>query len=63
MDEEITRRKFFSELCSKDTAKTVLGAWYGFAKEVKKKKVISPDEAGLLLARRIQSIKDSRKEG
>jgi hypothetical protein len=63
MSEEMTRRKFFSELCSKDTAKTVLGAWYGFTNEVKKEKPISCDDAGFKLGRKLQSIKVSRKEG
>jgi len=52
MQEDITRRKFFTEICSKDTVKTVMGAWYGFEKEVKQKKFLSCDEAGLLLGRK-----------
>jgi len=52
MHEDISRRKFFSEICSKDTLKTVLGAWYGFEKEVKQKKPLSCDEAAFLIGRR-----------
>jgi len=54
MQKDITRRKFFSDVCSKDTMKTVLGAWYGFEKEVKQNKPISCDEAGLMLGRKAQ---------
>jgi len=65
MQKDITRRNFFSELCSKDTAKMVFGAWYGFSKEVKNEKPISCEEAGLRLGRKSQMKlnSDSRKEG
>jgi len=54
MQKDITRRNFFSQLCSKETVNTVVGAWYGFSKEVKKEIPISCDEAGLMLGRKAQ---------
>jgi len=51
-----TRREFFQDLCSKDTFKNILGAWYGFKNGIKTVPKISCDEAGLRLGR-------SRKSG
>ena len=44
-----TRREFFSELCSKDSLRSIFGAWHGFNREVKKPDIVSCDEAGKML--------------
>jgi len=66
MLKDVTRRDFFKELCSKDSLKTVFGAWGGFKKELNKADTISCDEAGLMLGRRLkkfQNPESHRKEG
>jgi len=65
---DLTRRDFFTGLCSKDTLKEVFGAWNsfteGFASE---KKNLSCEDAGLELGRKIQKMNlrkiSQRKEG
>lgn len=64
---DVTRREFFSELCSKDFFKSILGAWHSFNSEMGKdmKTEISCDEAGFMLGRKFVKAgnNDSRKEG
>lgn len=47
----ITRRKFFQDLCTKDTFKNILGAWYGFNTGIENAPKLSCDEAGHRLGR------------
>lgn len=56
-----TRREFFSELCSRDTLKSVLGAWYSFQDEVKKRTEISCDDAGFMLGRKLREVSRTSK--
>jgi len=59
MQEDITRRDFLSGLCSKDNVKALCAAFYGFEKEVKQKKLLSCDEAALMLGRKVQMRKNN----
>jgi len=65
---DLTRRDFFTGLCSKDTLKDVFGAWNSFTEAlVPEGKSLSCEEAGLELGRKIQKMNlrkiSQRKEG
>jgi len=54
---DLTRRDFFTGLCSKDTLKEVFGAWNSFTVAfVPEEKTLSCEEAGLELGRKIRKM-------
>jgi len=60
---DVTRREFFSDLCSKDSLKNIFGAWHGFNQEVKKPNIVSCDEAGKMLAKKfVKSVESLNKK-
>jgi len=60
---DVTRREFFSELCSNDSLKSIFGAWHGFNREVKKPDIVSCDEAGKMLSKKfVKSLKSLNNE-
>jgi len=60
---DVTRREFFSDLCSKDSLKSIFGAWHGFNQEVKKPDMVSCDEAGKMFFKKfVKSEKSLNKK-
>lgn len=60
---DVTRREFFSEFCSKDSLKSIFGAWNGFNHEVKKPDIVSCDEAGKMLVKKfVKSVESLNKK-
>jgi hypothetical protein len=64
----VTRREFFSHICSSDAVKGILGAWYGFNGEVNKANKLTCEEAGMMLGKRAKRklskfYEINRKEG
>lgn len=68
LKDDVTRRQFFSHLCSGDSLKGILGAWYGFNVGVNKANKLSCEEAGLMFGEKARKknsrlSKIIRKEG
>ncbi len=61
MSENVTRRDFITGLCSKNSFKKVLGAWYGFNQEMNKPEVSSCDEAAIMLGKKLEMRAKSQK--
>lgn len=53
---DLSRRDFFSQLCSKDTVKDIFGAWHNFNKEINKTKTISCEDAGLIFSKKVKKF-------
>jgi len=67
-DLDLTRREFFTGLCSKDALKEVFGVWNSFSGGLSpKEETLTCEEAGLRLGRKVQKMNLSkisqRKEG
>lgn len=66
---DISRREFFSKVCSKDSAKGLVGAWFGFKKELETNQEdtlnqLSRDETLIAFAQKLKKrAKTSRMKG
>lgn len=61
MSENVTRRDFIAGLCSKNSLKKAMAAWYGFNQEMNKPRASSCDEAAILLGKKLETRAKSQK--
>lgn len=53
----LSRREFFTEICSKEKLKEIYGTWNNFNKEmVEESRKMSCEEAGLMLGKNIDKL-------